>query len=137
MPLRYIYTKGKLYDFNSGLDAGIFIFPSLDYQNSQLSVNEKGAAFYLGERVIHTELVKLYLFNESSNYFKLVHTEQSLVNADLKKQGLDLGDFVYYQGFQGPIKIWEISYPSDIKLNSTYLEIPFPPEFQTVSTGEY
>ena len=137
MPLRYVYIKGKLYDFKTGLDAGIFIFPSLDYQNSQLSVNEKGAAFYLGQRVIHTELVRLYLFNESSNYFKLVHTEQSLVNEDLKRQGVNLGDFVYYQGFQGPIKIWEISYPSDIRLNSTYLSMAYPPEFEKVTSGEY
>jgi hypothetical protein len=137
MPLRYIHIYGKLYDFGSGLDAGIFIFPSLEYENSQLSVNEKGAAFYLGERVIHTELVKLYLFNETSDYFKLVHTEQSLVNSDIKRQGLNLGDFVYYQGFQGPIKIWEISYPSDIKLNSTYLSMDYPPEFEKVISGEY
>jgi len=137
MPLRYVHINKKLYDFKTGLDAGIFIFPSLEYQNGKLGVNEKGAAFYLGQRVINTELVKLYLFNESSDYFRLVHTEQSWINDDLKRQGLDLGDFVYYQGFQGPIKIWEIDYPSDIKLNSTYLETYFPPELQTVTSGEY
>lgn len=137
MPLRYIYINGKLYDFDSGLDAGIFTFPSLDYQNGKLSVDKKGAAFYLGERVIHTELVKLYLFGEKSDYFKLVHTEQSLINDDLKRQGLDLGDFIYYQGFQGPIKIWEINYPSDIKLNTTYLSTAYPPEFEKVIPGEY
>jgi len=140
VPLRYVYTKEKLYDFNSGLDvldAGIFIFPSLDYQNGKLSVDERGAAFYLGERVVHTELVRLYLFNENSNYFKLAHTEQSLINDDLKRQGLDLGDFIYYQGFQGPIKIWQINYPSDIKLNSAYLSMAYPPEFEKVIPGEY
>jgi len=137
MPLRYVHIRGKLYDFKTGLDAGIFIFPSLEQQGSQLSVNDIGAAFYLGERVIHTELVKLYLFNETSNYFKLVHSEQSPIIEQLKGYNLNIGDFVYYQGFQGPIKIWEISYPSDIKLNSTYLSMDFPPEFQKVIPGEY
>ncbi len=137
MPLRYVHTKGKLYDFKTGLDAGIFIFPSLEQQGSQMSTNEIGAAFYLGERVIHTELVRLYLFNESSDYFKLVHTEQSPIVEQIKGYGVNLGDFIYYQGFQGPIKIWEINYPSDIKLNSTYLSTAYPPEFEQVIPGEY
>jgi hypothetical protein len=137
MPLRYVYLKDKLYDFQSGLDAGIFLFPSLESQNSQMSVNSMGAAFYLSPRVVHTELAKLYLFNEPSSYFKLAHSEPDFVISDLKKQGVNVGDFLYYQGFRGPIKIWEISYPSDIKLNSTYLSIDFPPEVQTVTPGEY
>jgi asparagine N-glycosylation enzyme membrane subunit Stt3 len=137
MPLRYIYINGKLYDFNSGLDAGIFTFPKLEYKNGQLNVDKKGAAFYLGERVIHTQLAKLYLFGEKSDYFKLVHTEQNLINEDIKRQGLDLGDFIYYQGFQGPIKIWEINYPSDIKLNMSYLDTNYPPELEKVIPGEY
>jgi len=137
MPLRYVYIKDKLYDFETGLDAGMFIYPLVDYQNGQLSVDEKGAAFYLSERVIHTELARLYLFGEKSDYFRLVHTEPNLIINDIAKQGLDLGDFIYYQGFQGPIKIWEINYPSDIKLNSTYLSTISPPEFEEVIPGEY
>ncbi len=137
MPLRYVYTNGTKYDFNSGFDAGIFTFPKLDYQNGKISVDRRGAAFYLSERTVHSELAKLYLFNEPSDYFKLVHTEQNLINSDLKRQGLDLGDFIYYRGFQGPIKIWQISYPPGIKLNSTYLDTAYPPEFEKVIPGEY
>ncbi len=137
MPLRYVYINDKLYDFETGLDAGIFTYPKVDYQNGQLSVDKKGAAFYLSERVVHTELARLYLFNEKSDYFKLVHTEPNLIIDDIARQGLDLGDFIYYQGFQGPIKIWQINYPSDIKLNSTYLSTAFPPEFEKVMPGEY
>jgi asparagine N-glycosylation enzyme membrane subunit Stt3 len=137
MPLRYVYINDKLYDFESGLDAGIFVYPKVDYQNGKLSVDKKGAAFYLSERVIHTELVRLYLFNEQSDYIKLVHTESDLIIADIANQGLNLGDFIYYEGFRGPIKIWEISYPSNIKLNSIYLSTFYPPELQTVMPGEY
>jgi len=137
MPLRYVYINNKLYDFKSGLDAGIFIYPKLDYQNGKLSVDKRGAAFYLSERTVNSGLARLYLFNEPSNYFKLVHTEPNLIVSDLASQGLDLGDFVYYQGFQGPIKIWEIKYPFDIKLNETYLSTAYPPELEQVLPGEY
>jgi hypothetical protein len=139
-PLRYIYTNKKLQDFGMGIDAGIFIFPSLSItQNNQISVKEKGAAFYLSSRVIHTQLVKLYLFNETSTYFKLTHSEDNLIVADLKKQGMDLGEFVYYPlagGFQGPIKIWDISYPNNMQLNSTYLETSLPDELDSTTFGE-
>jgi hypothetical protein len=137
MPLRYVHINGKSYDFKSGLDAGIFIYPKLDYTNNQLSVDEKGAAFYLSERTVHSAIARLYLFDEPSSYFKLVHTEPNLIISDLKNQGVNLGDFVYYNGFQGPIKIWEISYPSDIKLNEDYLSTEYPVEFQSVIAGEY
>ncbi|OGJ13050.1 hypothetical protein A3K82_03335 [Candidatus Pacearchaeota archaeon RBG_19FT_COMBO_34_9] len=136
-PLRYIYIKGKLYDFKAGIEAGIFIFPRLDQTlDGRLSVNEKGAAFYLSKRTVHSGIARLYLFNEESDYFKLVHTEDNLINEQLKEQGMSVGDFVYYQGFQGPIKIWEISYPKDIKLNESYLDTEFPEELDT-TLGDY
>ena len=75
--------------------------------------------------------------SEESNYFDLVHTEDNLIAADLKKQGINVGDFVYYQGFQGPIKIWDISYPSDIKLNESYLDMEYPAELETIIPGGY
>ena len=137
MPLRYVYMNNKLYDFKSGLDAGIFVYPKLDYQNGKLSVDKKGAAFYLSSRTVHSGLARLYLFNEPSNYFKLVHTEPNWIIADLASQGLNVGDFVYYQGFQGPIKIWQISYPSDIKLNESYLSTDYPEELSGILPGEY
>ena len=138
MPLRYIYINGKLHDFGSGINAGIFTFPRIDVNaNGQASVVPDGAAFYLSNRTIDSELVRLYLFDEDSSYFKLVHTEDNLFITDLKSQGIDSGEFVYYQGFQGPIKIWSVSYPSNIKLNATYLNTTYPPELQNVISGEY
>jgi asparagine N-glycosylation enzyme membrane subunit Stt3 len=136
MPLRYVYEKNKLYDFKTGLDAGIFVFPQLQQDSSgKLSINEKGAALYLSRRTIHSGIARYYLFNEPSNYFKLVHTEEDLVVEDLKKQGFNSGDFVYYNGIRGPIKIWEINYPSDIKLNETYLSTEYPEELTTANPG--
>ncbi len=140
MPLRYIYINEKLYDFKEGMDAGIFVFPRVDVSEGMVkNIAVRGAAFYLSERVIHSQLARLYLFNEKTDYFKLVHAENSLINEDIKKQGLNMGEFAYYSnmGLQGPIKIWEISYPSDIKLNSTYLDMNYPEELETVNPGEY
>ncbi len=127
IPLRYAYFNGELYDFGSGLDAGIFIFQSLSQDsNGKVNINEIGALMYLSRRTIHSNLVNFYLFDKDSDYIKLAHTESNAIVNNLRTQGFNSGEFVYYQGVQGPIKIWEIKYPSDIKLNSSYLEKEFP-----------
>ncbi|VVB82173.1 Dolichyl-phosphooligosaccharide-protein glycotransferase [uncultured archaeon] len=138
-PLRYLYASGKLYDFQSGFDAGIYIFPKLTAtSDGKLSVTENGAAFYLSEKVVHTELAKLYLFNEPSNYFKLVHTESNLLVQQMQQQGLNVQDFVYYQDVQGPIKIWSINYPNGMKVNPDYIRTTYPDlSVTTVKSGVY
>ena len=139
IPLRFAYFDGELHDFGSGLDAGIFLFPMLEAQpNGGMAINKLGAAMYLSERTVHSQLVNLYLFNEGSDYFNLAHVEDSFIIENLKQQGLDVGEFVYYQGFQGPIKIWEISYPSDINFIPEYLETNYPDEELSIAKpGEY
>lgn len=135
-PMKYIYIENKLYDFGEGVDAGMFTFPSIDVsENNQVTINEIGAALYLSPRVVHSQLARLYLFNQDSSYLKLVHSEDNAIVADLKKQGLDVKDFVYYQDLQGPIKIWKVNYPSDMKLNETYLETEYPAELETLNPG--
>ena len=52
---------------------------------------------------------------------KLVHSEDDYVVSMLKSQGIDVGDFVFYEGFRGPIKIWKVEYPENT---------PTYPEFQ-------
>jgi len=106
--------------------------------DGRVSANEIGSLLYLSERTVHSGLARLYLFNQSSDYFKLANVQDSFVIENLKNQGMDLGHFVYYQGFQGPIKIWEITYPENIELNQSYLEINFPSsELYTIKEGEY
>ena len=139
IPLRYAYFNRELHDFGSGLDAGIFLFPSLNtLQDGRLNMNEIGAMFYLSRRTIHSHLANLYLFDKKSDYFKLAHTESNLFIENLRQQGVDPGEFVYYQGFQGPIKIWEVNYPKDIKLNPDFLETNYPNKELTIAKrGEY
>ena len=81
--------------------------------------------------------MQLYLFEQESEYFKIAHIESNLFIEDMKNQGVDIGEFIYYNGFQGPIKIWEISYPSDIQLNVNYLNTDYPKELQVANPGEY
>jgi asparagine N-glycosylation enzyme membrane subunit Stt3 len=137
IPLRYVYINGKLNDFNSGLDAGIFLYPKIESSSTGIKSNEIGAGLYLSPRTIHSSIAQLYLFGQDTNYFKIAHIESNSVVSDLKNNGFYQGEFLYYQGFQGPIKIWEIKYPSDIKLNSEYLSRNYPKEFQTTNSGEY
>jgi len=139
IPLRYAYFNDELHDFENGLDSGVFLFPSLtQLSDGRSSFKEIGAAMYLSRRTIHSQLANLYLFNQSSNYFKLVHSQDGYIVNSLKNQGVQIKDFVYYNGFQGPIKIWEISYPEDIEYHEEYLDINFPKkELWEVKSGEY
>jgi hypothetical protein len=54
--------------------------------------------------------------------FKLNHTQQNLIVENLEAQGMDLPDFVYYQGIQGPIKIWDIEYTGKEEYKEEYLD---------------
>ncbi|MEN7981987.1 MAG: STT3 domain-containing protein [Nanoarchaeota archaeon] len=139
IPLRYVYYNDKEYDFNSGLESGIFLFPKLNtLPNGKQEINEIGALFYMSQRTVHSQMARLYLYNEKSNYFKLVHSENSLIVESMKNQGINITDFIYYQGFHGPIKIWEVSYPKGIKINPDYLERNYPnKELQLAKSGEY
>jgi len=139
VPLKYLFTQNKLYEFENGLEAGIFIYPVLELaQNNQIKINPEGALFYLSGKTVNSQLAKLYLYGQETESFKLAHSQDSLVIESLKAQGLDIGDFVYYQGFQGPIKIWEISYPKDIKLKQEFLELDYPNKNLTIAQeGKY
>jgi len=139
MPLRYIYINNKLYDFKSGIEAGLFTFTRVDQDSTSgsLSIVPSGAGIYLSNKTINTELAQLYLFNQTSKYIKLAHSENDLLITNLRNQGANVDEFVYYQGLRGPIKIWEVSYPSGIKLNEDYLNTTYPAELETTISGEY
>ena len=129
IPVRYAYFNEKIYDFNSGLNATIRLFPSVQQAGQGLNVNPFGAAIYLSPRTSNTLFAKLYLmddpFEEYGDITLASSTDDQFVAA-IKAQGGALTDFVYYGGFRGPIKIWEVDYPEDTQ---TY------DEFLTVQTG--
>ncbi len=125
VPLKYLYYD-KLINFENGLDAGAFIFPKIIGN----SFDENGAMLYLSKRVVNSNLAKLYLYGQETEVFELAHSENDIVVESLKSQGIPAENFVYYQGFRGPIKIWKINYSEDIQLNQKFLETKYPEEIK-------
>jgi asparagine N-glycosylation enzyme membrane subunit Stt3 len=129
LPLRYVYDaeENKFKDFGSGLEAGIFTMPYVGQsQRGGISIDKDGVLMYLSDKTVRAQLARLYLYNENDSYFKLVHSEDDFVVAQLKEGNATKSDFVYYGGLRGPIRIWEINYPKNITANPQYLQIPYP-----------
>jgi asparagine N-glycosylation enzyme membrane subunit Stt3 len=129
LPLRYLYDPVfGFIDFEKGVDAGIYIMPSLDVQNNMASLDPDGALIYLSNKTVKSQLARLYLYNEDNANFKLVHSEDDPIVSQLHTQGIMplTMNIVNYQGFRGPMKIWEIDYPSDTKYNEEFIKIEFP-----------
>ncbi len=132
LPLRYIHFNGTMYDLGEGLDAGAFIFPQLSQSSGGMDYDESGAMIFLSKRTIHSQFAKLYLFEEDVEGFSLVHEEKDFLIKQLESQsGLKVGDFVYFQGARGPIKIWEIDYSNDVKFRAEFLQTKYPEEIRS------
>ena len=126
IPLRYLYVNNELRDFEEGIEAGVFIIETLTPQGNSITKDDKGALMYLSKRTVNSLLVRKFLFEEEGS-FKLAHVEPNPLTEDLRNQGFEVDDFSYFQGnFLGPIKIWEISYPGNIKENPAFLEVEYP-----------
>jgi asparagine N-glycosylation enzyme membrane subunit Stt3 len=117
IPIRYVYFDGKLTDFGFGLDAVIDFVPSVaSTASGGVSMNVLGSAIYLSPKVKDSLFAQLYLLDDAFgnyNYLTLAHKEENQITEVLKAQGMQAPDFVYYQGLQGPIKIWETNYPPE------------------------
>jgi len=93
--IRYLYYNKKVYDFGTGVEAMVYIIPSLIGTSGGVGADPSGAAMYLSPRNLRALWVQLYLL-DNGEQFNLVHTEPNPVVQDLKNQGLDVGDFIYY-----------------------------------------
>ena len=139
IPFRYAFSDGNLTDFGNSpglLNSGIFIFSAVAPDSSgNIGFEPDAAALYLSQKTIDSEVARFYLFNENDPYFKLVHSQDSLVVSSLKSQGIltKNEDFVYYEGnFEGPIRIWQINYPKGMQVNQTDLLPDFPSYLKNV-----
>jgi len=130
IPIRYAYQGGELVDFGSGINASIFLYPYAYDTGNGLDIKFDGALFYLSERTYKSQVARLYLYGEENPYFTLAHKQDDFLVEQIKMNypGYD-SDFVYYGGFRGPIKIWEVKYPG-IEFKEEYLEIEYPEELQ-------
>ena len=126
--LRYLYIGENLYDFKSGIEAAAFIFPRMEQQGQGLSHDPVGAAMFISPRLFRGLLSQIYILDDPLNRFpnfKLAHTQQSLFVESLESQGLNLPDFVYFNGIQGPIKIWEIKYTGNEQIREKYMDTDY------------
>jgi len=128
LPLRYAYDDG-LIDFGSGVEAGVFIFPSLSSDGR--NIDNSGAMLYLSRRTVKSQVARYYLYGEENENYKLVHVEDDFLVEQIKMQNPSFTNhFIYYQGFRGPIKIWEINYPADIEFDEKYVDRNYPEEIK-------
>jgi len=119
--MRYVFYNNKSYDFQSGLNSGIFIIP----QVTSTGISYIGAGLYLSEKNLNALWIRLYLLGEGTQ-FQLVHNEPNLIIQNLRDQGIGIGDFaVYNNDILGPIKIWKASFPEDIEANPDYLSYTY------------
>jgi hypothetical protein len=69
---------------------------------------------------------RLYLMDDAFNEYEtleIAHVEANPIITNLRTQGLAIGDFIYYQGFRGPIKIWNTeTIPGNIKIVEEFKE---------------
>jgi len=127
IPLRYVEVGGRIYDYKEGIEAGVKIIPNIVQSTKGLQVDSAGALIYLSPRVFNGLVGQLYILNDASGKYpdiKIAHTEDSQVVEILRNQGMQgLGEFVYYQGIQGPLKIWKVEYDKDVVVNEEFLSM--------------
>ena len=126
IPLRYVYFNGELIDFGNGLDVVIKIIPKISQGGGGIQIDNLGAAIYLSPKVSKGLFAQLYLLNDVfENYptVTLAHAETDPTIQSLNNQGANLNEFVHFNGFRGPIKIWKIDYPSNILAKEEFLRI--------------
>ena len=125
IPVRYIYFNDNIMDFEQGLESTLFILPRVTINNNQVQTDNLGTLIYLSPKVSKSLFAQLYLMNDPFNNYptlKLAHSEQESNLNLLKAQGAIEGDFVYFNGFRGPIKIWKTDYPDNILEREEFLK---------------
>lgn len=124
LPIRYLEYNNNFVDFNSGLEGAVKIIQKIDTVNGQVQMDDFGSMMYLSPRLMRGFFAQKYLLNDPFNKFpnfKLVHSEDNLIVDSLKNQ-INLNEFIYYQGTQGPIKIWKIEYTGNEEKKQEYLD---------------
>jgi len=127
IPLRYLYVNGELIDFGSGLDSGVYVVPTIEQsQNQGLQINNLGSMIYLSPKVFKSLVAQLYLMDDPLNQYptiSIAHSETDLFVNSLRSQGALVGDFVFFNGLRGPIKIWKVDYPDNILEKEEFLRM--------------
>lgn len=126
LPIRYLYYNNKLIDYGSGVESVYMIIPQLYSSTGGYELDKMGSGIYLSPKVAKSTFAQLYLLGNSEGLygdFELQHVEEDIITTTLRQQGAtDLGYFVDYNGFRGPIKIWKLKDNPKIAINEEFLE---------------
>ncbi len=117
IPVKCVYVEGQEINFpGEGLDGCLKLIMRVD-GNIQEPI---GAAIYISERVKRTLFSDLFLLERKSENFKLAYDDEQRI--------------LSYNGrLIGPLKMWEISYPEDIKPKDEYIQTTIPEELIAVT----
>ncbi len=124
IPIKNIYVQGQLIQYEEGVNATVVFIPSLEQTSSGTGIDNFGAMLYLSEKTENSLFAQMYLMDDPLDKYptiKLAHSQDDPVVESLKSQGANLGEFIYYQGFRGPIKIWDVDYPDYILEKEEFL----------------
>ena len=106
------------------MDSVIRIIPSISQNANGLNVEKNGAVIYLSQRVSKGLFAQLYILNDPLKRYptiSLSHSEPDTLIKNLNAQGANLGEFAYFGGFRGPVKIWKVDYPANTVLREEFL----------------
>ena len=132
LPLRYAYINNEFKDFGSGIEAGVYLMPAVYNNQGSVQIVKDGALIYLSNRTVKSQLARLYLYKEDNPYFKLVHSEDDFLIAQLKSQNATTSDIVFVGDIRGPVRIWEINYPAGMQVKQEYLQTTYPDKSFTI-----
>jgi len=102
----------------------MYVLPSYNQGSSGGQLDQFGAAMYLSQKVQDSLFAQLFLMNDPNNLypeFKLIHSEDHPYVKVLKANKANIGEFIYFNGIQGPIKIWEITQSDNIIARQEFL----------------
>ena len=103
------YYKGMIYQ-----QAGEDVFPCTLLISAHTDNPLDWEIFCLPPRVRNTLMVRLYLLNQASDYFRPVYPTEIAA----KQRALEVSDF--------STRIWEIHYPTNLSTDPKYLQTDFP-----------
>ena len=102
----YLNNQKLEFEANNTLGGCLVLAP---YIIDQKTADPIGAAFWVSEKAKDGNFAKLYMFNETSEYFEEVYNNQ-----------MPLG--LYKGRLIGPIRIWQVNYPEWAQTNETLYE---------------
>ena len=99
LPIRYLYHNGNIIDFEQGINSLVYKYLAV-YDSSQgQKMDPDGAVMYLSEKTKDSLVAQIYLMNDPENKYSELTLAHSQGNYEFN---------FFYNGFRGPIRIWEI-----------------------------